>query len=90
MLYRRREREAPRAVEAFPGENVVAIEDLEETRHTTHLFLNLLLQILLFHEARRHLRLLSSLCSFHTARLSLTHTHTHTLLTEIINVTFGF
>lgn len=67
-------------MEAFSGENVVAIENLEESGHTTHLLLDVLLQILLFHQTRRHFELLASLTHSHTAQ--------HRLHTEI-NVTFG-
>lgn len=34
-------REAFGGAEAFPGEKLVAIEELEETSHTAHLFSNL-------------------------------------------------
>jgi hypothetical protein len=43
-------REAFGGVEAFPCENLVAVEDLKEPSHATHL----LLQILVLHYPRRH------------------------------------
>lgn len=42
-------REAFMGVEAFPGENLVAIEEIEEASHATHLLLYLLIEILILH-----------------------------------------
>jgi len=41
-------------VDAFSGEYLVAIEDLKETSHAPHLFVNVFLQVLVAYDSRRH------------------------------------